>query len=302
MYGHYAWYKPESPSLDDQSCLPEYVPVERLPRTRKPNRFMPYGVPPRLSGGRLPEATYDPDLSPVAGSMPEWGLGVEGYTWDPPLETYGEGYLEQVLSGKPLLATDACLDPIFEDSSQYGDDLRPDNRFDPIVERGVPVAEPGCHHPGVAENGVAPPSPQLKLTSAIHRATALGFHAVQQDLTEASSGTNLIPTANVTSNAQERRRSRGRWAGKTKAKAKPKPKPKPMTEFVCEECTLARGVTVSYNCAKDLKRHKRTTKAHAARNVLFCSCGKGVTRMDAMKLHHRWCDGHTLKRAAAGLD
>jgi hypothetical protein len=212
---------------------------------------------------------------------------------------YGEGYLEQALSGKPLLVTYAFPDPTSEDTSQYGDDLRPDSQ---IEEQGVPVAEPGCHYPGVAENGVAPLSPPVKLPSAIHRATALGFPAVQQDLTEASSGTNLIPTANVTFDVQERKRPRGRLAGKPKAKAKPKPKPKPVTEFVCEECTSARGSTVCFSCSKDLKRHKETTKAHGAPNILYCSCGKGETRKDSMTLHHIRCNGYTLKLAAAGPD
>ena len=150
----------------------------------------------------------------------------------------------------------------------------------------------GCHAPGVAENGLALPPPPLKLPSAIHGATALGFPAVQKDLTEVSSGTNLIPTANVTFNAQERRRRRERSA--VKPKAKPKPKLKSVTEFVCEECTSKLGWTVSFNCKKDLRRHQATTKAHGARNVAYCSCGKGVTRKDAMKSHRHGCKGHTL--------
>jgi len=296
VYGRYAWYNPESPSTDDQLWPPdavlagsqEYVPgKERLTRVRKENRFMPYEVSPGLRGDRLPKATHIPDLSPLTGSMLLWGQGAEGLTCDLRLDTYDEGYLGQALSGTPLLATDARLDPTSEDASQYGDP----NQIEPIVEHGVPVAEPGCRAPQVAENGVAPRLPQVKLPSAIPSATALGFPAVQKDSAEVSSGTNLIPTANVTFNAQERRRGRGRWVVKPKAKPKRK---KSDTEFVCEECTSARGWTVSFNCKKDLRRHQTTTKAHGAPFVLKCSCGTGVTRKDQMRLHQRSCKRHTL--------
>jgi len=302
MYGGYTWYNPESPSTDDQLWLPDavlassqkYVPgKERLTRVRKENRFAPYGVSPGLRGDRLPKATHIPDLSPVTGSMFAWGQGVEGFTCDLPFDTYGEGYLGQVLSGTPLLATDACLGAgaMSEDASQYGEDPSQDNQIEPIVEHGVTVAEPESHAPQVAGNGVAPRLPQIGLPSAIHCATALGFPAAQKDLVEVSSGTNLIPTANVTFNAQERRRSRGRWVVKPKAKPKRK---KSDTEFVCEECTSARGWTVSFNCKKDLRRHQTTTKAHGAPFVLKCSCGTGVTRKDQMRLHQRSCKRHTL--------
>lgn len=296
MYGRYAWYNPESPSTDDQLWPPDAVLAgsqecvpgkERLTRVRKENRFMPYEVSPGLQGDRLPKATHIPDLSPLTGSMLPWGQGAEGLTCDLRLDTYGEGYLGQALSGTPLLATDACLDAMSEDASQYGEDPSQDNQIEPIVEHGVTVAEPGCHAPRVAGNGVAPRLPPLKLPSAIRCATALG-PAVQKDLTEVSSGTNLISTANVTFNPQERRRGGGRWA------VKPKRKPKSDTEFVCEECTSARGSTVSFNCKKDLRRHMATTKAHGAPFVLKCSCGTGVTRKDQMRLHHQSCKGHTL--------
>lgn len=263
-----------------------------LPRTPDSQLWLPdaapYGVVPGLRGDRLPEAIHIADSSPVTGSKFAWGRGVEGFTCDPRVDTYDERYLAQVLSGTPLLATDACLDVTSEDTSQYGEDPSRDNQ---IEEHGFPVAEPG-YPPGVAENSVAPRLPQTELPSAIHCATAHGFSAVQKDSFEVSSGTNLIPTAHVTFNSQERRRLRGRSA--VKPKAKPKPKLKPVTEFVCGECTSARGSIVSFNCQKDLRRHKATTKAHGARLVLKCSCGKGVTRKDAMRLHHRWCKGHTL--------
>ena len=300
VYGGYTWYNPESPSTDDQLWLPdavlassqEYVPgKERLTRVRKENRFAPYGVSPGLRGDRLPKATHILDLSPVTGSTFAWGQGVEGFTCDLPFDTYGEGYLGQVLSGTPLLATDACLDAMSEDASQYGEDPSQDNQIEPIVEHGVTVAEPESLAPGVAGNGVAPRLPQMRLPSAIHRATALGFPAVPKDSFEVSSGTNLIPTADVTFNAQERRCGRGRC---TVTKAKPKRKLKPDTEWVCEECTSARGSTVSFNCKKDLRRHKATTKAHGAPFVLKCSCGTGVTRKDQMRLHQRSCKRHTL--------
>jgi len=199
---------------------------------------------------------------------------MQEFTCDQGFDTYGGRYLAQALS----------------DASQYGEDHR-DRDNQPIVGH-FPVAEPGCYAPGVAENGVAPRPPHVKLSSATHCATALGFPAVQKDLAEVGSGTNLIPTANVTFNSQERRHRRGRSA--VKPKAKPKPKLKPVTNFICEDCTSARGTMVGFNCQKDLKRHRATTKAHGARLVLKCSCGKGVTRKDAMRLHHRWCKGHTL--------
>ena len=126
VYGNFTWYDPESPSPDGQLWLPdtvlagsrEYVPGERLPGVTKQNRFMPYGrVSPGLRGDRFPKATHLPDLSPVAGPMPAWGLSVEGFACDQLLEMCGEGYLEPTLSGTPLLATDACLDTTSEDAS-----------------------------------------------------------------------------------------------------------------------------------------------------------------------------------------
>ena len=278
--GRYTWYNHESPS-PDELWLPDAVPAGSQEY-----------VSPGLRGNGLLKATHIPDLSPITGSMFAWGQGVEGFTCDPRFDTYGEGYLRQVLSGTPLLATDACLDAMSEDATQYGEDPSRDNQIEiePIVEHRVPVAE--CHAPGVAENGVAPRLPHVRLPSAIHCATALGFLAAQKDLVEVSSGTNLIPTANVTFNAQERRSRRGRPAGKPKAK--PKPKLKRVTEFVCEKCTSELGWTVSFNCNKDLRRHKATTKAHGAPIVLKCSCGTGVTRKDQMRLHHHSCTGHTL--------
>jgi hypothetical protein len=136
----------------------------------------------------------------------------------------------------------------------------------------------------------------LKLPSAIHSTTALEYPAVQKDSIEVSSGTNLIPTVDdVTFDVQGRRRRKGRQQQPGKPTKVIKPA---ASSFVCEECTLAKGSRVSFNCRKDLMRHRATTKAHGAHMVLFCSCGKGVTRRDAMKLHRRWCNGHTLPQPA----
>ncbi|KAH9995899.1 hypothetical protein BJV74DRAFT_911485 [Russula compacta] len=97
------------------------------------------------------------------------------------------------------------------------------------------------------------------------------------------SGTNLM-----TATAQGK--SRGPGARRTGTRRADKP----ATLFECEECTEAKGRSVSFNSNKDLMRHKSTTKAHNAQAVLRCSCGKTVTRKDAMRLHHKSCAGYTL--------
>jgi hypothetical protein len=142
---------------------------------------------------------------------------------------------------------------------------------------GATVAEPG-QTPGDAVNGVALRSPQLKFPSEDQSSKASGCHK-EKVLNEVSAGTTLmaaskLPVYVTESNKAQKKRRR------TERGDKP-----PTTELMCCGWT--------FNCAKDLRRHKRTTKAHNAPVVARCSCGKGVTRKDAMTSHRQFCRGTT---------
>ena len=314
----------ESPRSNGPLWLPEtvfpasreYVPREEgSPWVRKEN-YLRYDVPPRLGDNRLPAVAYFQEWQSVLGSIPPlpetvttprspvvgdlnptyldrilaWEQGVQS-------DTFGDaGYLgltDEGFSGMQLPVTDTYLDTAFKEALVVEPSSSQGPRRDRIeIERGAAVVvEPRSQAPGVADNGVAPHRPQIKLPSAIHNATAPGYSAVQKDLIEVSSGTNLVPTANLTPIAQARRRSKRRRVDK------------PATPYVCTPCTEAEGIVVSFNCPKDLKRHERTTKAHNARVVEYCPCGKGVTRKDAMALHQKHCPGYKLRAggAAAGF-
>jgi hypothetical protein len=140
---------------------------------------------------------------------------------------------------------------------------------------GATTTVPGNRNPGVANNGVTLPPPPNKLPSENPSAIAPGSH-LQKVLPEVGAGS-------ATSKAVTPRKRRKPSARQTGVE--------PATEFVCEECSKTRGYPVSFNCSKDLQRHKRTTKAHNACAVVYCSCGTGVTRKDAMKSHHQSCEG-----------
>ena len=208
VYGQYTWRSPKSPDTDDQRWPPDAVLAgsqEHLPwNERLP---MPYSVSPGVLGDSLP-SKHIANWSPVADPMLAWELGTEGFqvSGDPRFGGYSDegclGLTERVISGTPLLATDACLDTVTEDvpgvelgSSQYGEGPNQDCRIEDIGR--VP-----SQTSGVAENGLAPPLPPIKLSSAVHSATALGYPA-KKDLTEVSSETNLIPTANVTPDSRK---------------------------------------------------------------------------------------------------
>jgi hypothetical protein len=137
-----------------------------------------------------------------------------------------------------------------------------------ISERGAAVAaEPGAEPPGVADTGVAPRHPPPKLPSAVQSTTVPGCFAEQKTLKEFGAGTNLAPAL------RPRRRLSYKKA----------------TEFVCEECTASQGRVVFFNCKKDLKRHKLSTKAHNARIIAYCECGVGATRIDGLRVHRKRC-------------
>lgn len=142
---------------------------------------------------------------------------------------------------------------------------------------GADDAKPRGQTLGIA-NSVAPASPPLKLPSDNPSIIASGCYA-QKISSESSAGT----TASSALLAVLRR---------------PNPSARQINvcsrinkKLVCEECTKTRGRLVSFNCRKDLGRHMRTTKAHNARAVARCSCGKTVTRKDAKKSHRRCCPG-----------
>ncbi|KAH9956344.1 hypothetical protein BC827DRAFT_1232179, partial [Russula dissimulans] len=68
-----------------------------------------------------------------------------------------------------------------------------------------------------------------------------------------------------------------------------------LTKWVCVTCEQLTGQAKGFTTKKDLKRHLMTTKMHKASPVARCSCGKTVTRLDAMKSHRRSClEGRTI--------
>ena len=145
-------------------------------------------------------------------------------------------------------------------------------------QRGAAIAEPGSQTPGVTI-GVALRLPQAKLPSDIQDAMASGY-CPQKALAEVSTGTTLTATSKVAvEDKQAPRRRRVRRTERVSV---------PATELECGQCNR------SFNCRKDLRRHQRSTKMHGAPEVAKCSCGKGVTRVDAMKSHRRFCRGSTL--------
>jgi hypothetical protein len=316
----------ESPSLDGLLGLPdaihtgvqEYVSEGgRSPRISRRNRFKPYEISPGLRGKtrRIHEVMHPPDWLLAAESIPAvpwepttfgsttggdlenlmqipaWQQGVNE-SRDVPLDTYSDAeYIGQVPSGTSVATTVACLDTIFEEA------LCVDPRVTLIrgdrenTERGAAVAKPGGQAPAFADDSLAPRRPHIGHPSDRQSATASGYSPEQRVLSEVGSGTNPTPASNVVPDTQRRRRRRRRAD-------------KPVTPFVCEDCTVVERSEVSFNCMKDLKRHQATTVTHNAPEILFCSCGKGVTRKDAMTLHHRYCNGHTQEpgEAATGRD
>jgi hypothetical protein len=148
---------------------------------------------------------------------------------------------------------------------------------DQELERGATKAEElGSQTPGVA-NGVTLHHPPTRLPLEDPSAIAPGCYQ-REALAEVGAGSATSKAATEAHRKRKRLRVR---------------KDKPATEFVCSACTKDQGRLVSFNCAKDLRRHIRTTKAHNARAVAFCSCGKSVTRRDAMKTHRKYCRSNT---------
>ena len=154
------------------------------------------------------------------------------------------------------------------------------------------AVSPGRQNPGVAVTGVTQHSPQIKLPSETRSATASGY-SKPKDLTEVSAGSSLMAASESPTYRAEVNKAQGKRSDSTESQIGPTrtgrgkargDKP-PATELVC--C----GRT--FSCAANLRKHKRTTKAHGARPVGECSCGKPVTRRDAMASHRRYCDGTT---------
>ena len=160
-----------------------------------------------------------------------------------------------------------------------------------IAERGAAVAGPGEQAPGIADNGVALRPRQLRLPSITLGTSALGISLEQKILTEVGTGTSLSPANELA----HHNATAGRQTRKTRqTRTRTRRVQKPSTEFVCEECTRRQGCIVSFNCNKDLNRHRRTTKVHRGPAVAECSCGKTVSRKDARRLHRRHCGGSWL--------
>ena len=145
--------------------------------------------------------------------------------------------------------------------------------------RGAAVAEPRNQAPDVSVNGVAPRLPLVKLPSAIQGETTLGCLLEQQKiLPEVGSGTNQLPATEVVHN--DPAGTKTRRTGQRTKRDQELP-----TEHRCEECGSY------FNCRKDLRRHRATTKVHGAPAVALCSCGTTVRRKDARRVHRRRCRG-----------
>jgi len=129
---------------------------------------------------------------------------------------------------------------------------------------GAAVAEPGVHTPGIAVacNGVAPHPPQSILPSTTIQSKASRCSAEQQKILIGTPGRTVV----------SRRRAY-----------------RPVTDWICDECSWLQRQTVSFNSKKDLRRHKSTTKAHKAPPIARCSCGKTVSRKDALAIHWKSC-------------
>ncbi|KAN0103747.1 hypothetical protein V8E52_011669 [Russula decolorans] len=122
--------------------------------------------------------------------------------------------------------------------------------------RRAAAAVPGGQAPGITINGEALRHPQLILQPDNQGASASGS-SQQQNLTEPSQA-------------------------------------EPEAPFKCDDCTQSRGKPVTFSCRKDLERHLHRTVTHGAPAVARCSCGKTVTRKDAMRMHRKYCDGFTV--------
>lgn len=131
-----------------------------------------------------------------------------------------------------------------------------------------------------AANDLALHHPLLKSRSNTQSSTASGHHN-KEVLNEVGVGTTLMaafkPSVYIAeSNKAQRKRPVHRTGNN------------PLdTELKCSDCNK------SFNSKKDLNRHLRTTKAHNGPIVARCSCGRTVTRKDAMASHRRYCRGTT---------
>ena len=155
--------------------------------------------------------------------------------------------------------------------------------FDQPVCGAIAPLEPGSQTPGVTV-GVALRLPQLTLPSENRSATASKCYP-RKVLNEVSAGTNLMATS----------RSAVYFAESNKAQGKRPKRGTPRADKV-HECKPCKKF---FNSKKDLHRHLRSTKAHNARPVAYCTCGKSVTRTDAMRSHRAYCQGTTVETGAA---
>ena len=143
------------------------------------------------------------------------------------------------------------------------------------------VAEPG-QAPGNAVNDVARQPPHLKFPSENQSAKASGGQE-EKVLNKVSAGTTLMAASKLPVYATESNKSQRKRCVRAKLGAKPK----------CDACNEY------FNCEKDRKRHLTKTKVHNAPVVARCSCGKTVTRKDAMRIHRKYCPRGTTEEPEA---
>ena len=140
------------------------------------------------------------------------------------------------------------------------------------IMRRATVADP--------DNGVALRLPPLKFPWNIQSAAASGYYN-EKVSNEVGAGTILLAASKssvyIAESNKAQRKRRVHQTGNNPLDA----------ELKCFECNK------SFNSKKDLNRHLRTTKVHNGRVVARCSCGKTVTRKDALASHRRYCRGTT---------
>lgn len=183
---------------------------------------------------------------------------------------------DKPVSMMDLLLNDVMLAQPQDLARQPVEDVQ--HAFDQPVCGAIAPLEPGSQTPDVTV-GVALHLPPTIPPWDIQGMTASRCYPLK-NLAEVSAGTTLTATSEAA--AEDKQAPRRRRVRRT-ARANI-----PATELECGQCNR------SFNCKKDLRRHQRSTKAHGAPEVAKCSCGKGVTRIDAMKSHRRFCRGTTL--------
>lgn len=165
-------------------------------------------------------------------------------------------------------------------------------RLEQVVCGTAVVAASGGQTPGVTVNGVALRPPQSRLLLENRSATTSGYHkqkvsigvSAETNPMAASKSPTFVPESNK---AQGESRLSGIGPARTaRGRARASGGDEPPANMCCG---------TSFKGKRELRRHQTATKAHGAEPVGECSCGKTVTRRDAMASHRRYCKKGTTK-------